>query len=193
MTMLVLGLLIFLGGHALTMVRGTRAALIAQLGDGTYKAVYSAASAIGLALIIYGFGSYRAGGYIQVWDPPKAFQHLALLLNLPIFILLASAYLPGRIKTAVKHPMLLAVKIWTTAHLLANGDLGSILLFGGFLAWAVMARIAAKQRAEELPGASAVAASPRNDVIAIVIGLAAYAAMAFWLHPILIGVPVMSR
>lgn len=194
MILLILGLLLFLGGHALTLMQDVRATLIARMGESAYKGLYSAASALGLVLIIWGFGAYRAGGYIPVWEPPKALTHLALLLNLPIFILLAAVYLPGRIKAAAKHPMLLAVKIWATAHLLANGDLGSMLLFGSFLAWGVMARISAKRREEAMPGAALAAApSPRNDLIAVVIGLAAYALMAFWLHPILIGVPVISR
>lgn len=193
MTMLVLGLLIFLGGHALTMAQGARAALISMIGEGAYKLAYSIASTVGLVLIIWGFAAYRANGYIPVWEPPKALTHLALLLNLPIFILLASVYLPGRIKAMAKHPMLLAVKMWATAHLLANGDLGSILLFGSFLVWAVTARISAKNRSEAMPGSPLAAPSARNDILAVLIGLAAYAAMAFWLHPILIGVPVMSR
>lgn len=193
MTILILGLIIFLGAHAVTIARGVRASMIGQLGENGYKIAYSVASLLGLVLIVYGFGAYRANGYIPVWTPPKALTHLALLINLPVFILLAAAYLPGRIKAAVKHPMLLAVKMWATAHLLANGDLGSMLLFGGFLVWAVLARISAKRRQEDIPGAASIAPSASNDLIAIGIGLAAYAAMVFWLHPLLIGVPVISR
>ena len=193
MTLLILGLLIFLAGHALTMKQDLRASVMEAMGQGGYKFAYSVFSTLGLVLIVWGFAAYRASGYIPVWEPPKAMAHIALLLNLPVFIFLAAAYLPGRIKAAVKHPMLLAVKIWATAHLLANGDLGSMLLFGSFLAWAIMARIAAKKRGETIPGASDVAPSPRNDLIAVVVGLVAYAAMAFWLHPLLIGVPVMAR
>ena len=193
MTLLILGLLIFLAGHAVTMKRDLRASVMQVMGEGAYKLAYSLISALGLVLIVAGFAAYRAGGYISVWEPPKAMAHIALLLNLPVFILLAAAYLPGRIKAAVKHPMLLAVKIWATAHLLANGDLGSMLLFGAFLAWAVLARIAAKKRGETIPGAAYVAPSPRNDGVAVLVGIVAYAAMAFWLHPILIGVPVMAR
>ncbi|MGL4812044.1 MAG: NnrU family protein [Beijerinckiaceae bacterium] len=193
MTLLIAGLMIFFAGHAVTMARSLRASLIQAMGEGPYKLAYSAASAIGLVMIVWGFASYRASGYIPVWTPPKALTHIALLLNVPVFILLAAAYLPGRIKTAAKHPMLLAVKIWATAHLLANGDLGSMLLFGAFLAWAVIARISAKKRGESIPGHALVAPSARNDGLAIVVGLAAYALMAFWLHPLLIGVPVISR
>ncbi|MGL4495109.1 MAG: NnrU family protein [Beijerinckiaceae bacterium] len=193
MTLLIAGLMIFFAGHAVTMARSLRASLIQAMGEGPYKLAYSAASAIGLVMIVWGFASYRASGYIPVWTPPKALTHIALLLNVPVFILLAAAYLPGRIKTAAKHPMLLAVKIWATAHLLANGDLGSMLLFGAFLAWAVIARISAKKRGESIPGNALVAPSARNDGLAIVVGLAAYALVAFWLHPLLIGVPVISR
>ncbi len=196
MVLLVVGLVLFLGGHAVSMKRDLRASLIARLGDGGYKALYSVVSLLGFVLIVYGFGAYRAGGYIPVWEPPAFTRHIAALLNLPIFILIASLYLPGKIKAAAKHPMLLAVKIWATAHLIANGDLGSILLFGSFLAWAVMARISAKRRPEAVAAQLAAAGQAgfgRNDVLAIVIGLAAYVAFAFWLHPLLIGVSVTGR
>jgi uncharacterized membrane protein len=189
MLTLILGLALTLGVHALTMQRARRAALIERFGERGYKAAYSLISLIGLVLIVWGFGAYRAGGYVPVWTPPTWLAHLALLLNLPVFVLLTAAYLPGRIKAAAKHPMLLAVKIWATAHLLANGDLGSILLFGSFLAWAVLARISTKKREESVPLArDGAVASPRNDVLALAIGLAAYVAFVVWLHPLLIGV-----
>lgn len=190
MAFLVLGLILFLGSHLFTIARGPRAQAQARLGEGAYKIAYSVIAGVGLILIVYGFGAYRASAWVDLWRPPVWTRHLALLLNLPIFILLA-AYLPGRIQAMAKHPMLLAVKIWATAHLLANGDLGSVLLFGGFLAWAVLARISLKRR----PGAVVPAAMPfgRNDVIAIAIGLAAYVVMVLWLHPWLIGVPVLGR
>lgn len=195
MLLLVLGLILFLGGHAVSMKRDLRAGLIARFGDGGYKALYSLVSLLGFVLIIYGFGAYRANGYIPVWEPPAFTRHVAALLNLPIFILVASLYLPGRIKAAARHPMLLAVKIWASAHLVANGDLGSMLLFGSFLAWAVMARISAKRRPEAAAQLAAGGAPGfgRNDVIAIAIGLVAYGLFAFWLHPLLIGVSVTGR
>lgn len=189
---LLAGLVLFLGTHAFTMRRGPRGAFVATFGEGPYKIAYSLASLTGFALIVWGFGVYRAAGYDPVWDPPVWTRHLALLLNLPIFVLLAAAYLPGRIKATAKHPMLLAVKVWATGHLLANGDLGSILLFGSFLAWAVMARIAAKRRgADPAPLPPGTPALTRNDLIAIGVGLAAYVAMILWLHPLLIGVSVL--
>ena len=197
MTLLVLGLVIFLGTHSYSMARGSRAGLIARIGEGPYKGLYSLASLAGIVLISIGYGQYRAGGYIPVWDPPVWTRHLALTLVWLAFVCLAAAYLPGHIRAKAKHPMLLAVKIWATAHLLANGDLGSILLFGGFLAWAVAARISAKRRALA-PGAVVAqhggpAVAPhgwRNDILAVVIGTAVWFVFARYLHYPLIGVPV---
>ncbi|WP_114943733.1 NnrU family protein [Microvirga calopogonii] len=192
MTLLIVGLVIFLGIHSFSMARGRRAALIGKIGEGPYKGLYSLVSLIGIVLIAIGFGQYRANGYIPVWEPPVWTRHLALLLVWLAFICLAAAYLPGRIKTRLKHPMLAGVKIWAVAHLLANGDLGSILLFGSILAWAVMARISAKRRdVAAQHGGTAAPAGWRNDVLAVVIGTVAYLAFAFWLHPWLIGVPVV--
>jgi len=195
MTLLIFGLVLFLGAHLFTTLREPRAAAIARMGEGGYKGVYTAISLIGLVLIAYGFGLYRAGGWINVWNPPVWTRHLALLINLPVFILLAVGKQPSWLKAVTKHPMLLAVKLWATAHLLANGDLGSMLLFGGFLAWAVMARISAKRRPEEIASLAAMGrpAFGRRDVIAIVAGLALYLATVLWLHPLLIGVPVITR
>lgn len=195
MLVLILGLVLFLGMHAVTMKRDLRARLIERLGAGGYKGLYSAVSIVGFVLLIYGYGLQRAAGYTPVWEPPVWTRHLALLLNLPIFILLAVSKRPSWLLSRVKHPMLLAVKIWATAHLLANGDLGSMLLFGGFLAWAVMARISVKRRPEEIARSAAMAdvAFGRRDIIAIVAGLALYVVFAFWLHPLLIGVPVITR
>jgi uncharacterized membrane protein len=190
MTILIIGLIIFLGVHLLTVRRATRAGLIQRFGEGGYKLGYSLVSAVGLVLIVVGFGAAREAGPPVIWTPPEALRHLALLINLPIFVLLAAAYLPGRIKRATKHPMLLAVKIWAFAHLLANGDLASMLLFGSFLAWAVIARIAVKRR-EAVEGVPDRSGPGRNDVIAIVIGLALYALMVTWGHPHLIGVAVL--
>ena len=193
MALLVLGLLLFLGTHAFTMARGARAAAVARLGEGPYKGLYSLLSLAGVVLIAIGFGRYRAAGYIQVWDSPIWTRHLALILVWAAFVAFTAAYLPGRIKTALKHPMLVGVKIWALAHLLANGDLGSILLFGAILAWAVMARISVKRRDEVRPhaGPAAAPAGLRNDLLAAGIGTAAYLAFALWLHPRLIGVPVL--
>jgi uncharacterized membrane protein len=190
MGILVLGLVVFIGTHLFTTRRQARGDLIKRLGEGGYKLLYSALSLIGLVLMVVGFGAARDAGPPVVWDPPQWLRHLALLINLPVFVLLAAAYLPGRIKSATKHPMLLAVKLWATAHLLANGDLASMLLFGSLLAWAVLARIAAKRRevAEGVPDRSGPL---RNDLIALIVGLLLYVAMVVWGHPLLIGVPVI--
>lgn len=195
MLVLILGLVLFLGMHAVTMKRDLREQLIERFGAGGYRGLYSAVSILGFGLLIYGYGLQRAGGYTVVWEPPVWTRHLALLLNLPIFILLAIGRRPSWLLSRIKHPMLLAVKIWATAHLLANGDLGSLLLFGGFLAWAVMARISVKRRPEEIARAAAMTnvAFGRRDIIAIAAGLALYVVFALWLHPLLIGVSVTGR
>lgn len=196
MLIMILGLVLFLGTHSFSMARQRRAAVIGQVGEAKYKLGYTLASALGLVLIGVGYGHYRATGYIPVWDPPVFTRHLALLLVLLAFIVLASAYLPGRIRTFAKHPMLLAVKIWATAHLLANGDLGSIVLFAAFLAWAVVDRISVKRRAvpagavARQHGGQAAPAGWRNDVLAVVIGVAVWFVFARYLHPWLIGVAV---
>lgn len=193
MSILVLGLLIFLGTHFFTAARGPRAALIGQLGEGPYKGLYSLVSLVGIVLIAWGFGRYRAAGYIDVWTPPVWTRHLSLLLVWVAFVAFAAAYLPGRIKRTLKHPMLAAVKIWALSHLLANGDLGSILLFGSILAWAVVARITLKRRKDEVRDHAGPAVEPggvRNDILALVVGTAAWFVFARWLHPWLIGVPV---
>jgi uncharacterized membrane protein len=193
MALLILGLVVFIGSHLFTLARGPRAALIGRLGEGPYKGLYSLVSILGVVLIAYGFGQYRATSWVDVWSPPVWTRHLALLLVWVAFILLAGAYLPGRIKSGAKHPMLAAVKIWALAHLLANGDLGSMILFGSLLAWAVVARIAVKRRRDEVrdhAGPAAPPAGARNDILAVAIGTAAFLIFAIWLHPVLIGVTV---
>ena len=192
MTLLILGLVIFLGAHCFSMARASRARLIERVGEGPYKGIYSLVSLVGIVLIAVGYGQYRAGGYIPVWDPPVWTRHLALLLVWIAFVCVAAAYLPGRIKARLKHPMLAGVKIWALAHLLANGDLGSILLFGSILAWAVAARISVKRRdVAAQHGGTAAPMGWRNDLLAVVVGTAAYLVFLLWLHPWLIGVPAL--
>jgi uncharacterized membrane protein len=193
MALLILGIVLFIGTHAFTMARGPREAAIARLGDGPYKGLYALLSILGVVLIAYGFGQYRANAWVDVWSPPVWTRHLALLLVWIAFILLAAAYLPGRIKAGAKHPMLAAVKIWAFAHLLANGDLGSMILFGSLLAWAVVARISVKRRRDEVRDHAGPAARPagvRNDILAVAIGTVAFLVFAIWGHPWLIGVTV---
>jgi len=186
MSLLLLGLALFLGVHLLTTLRGVRAALIGRLGEGRYKGLYSLVSATGLVLIFIGFGVYRSAGYIQVWAPPSSLFHpIALFLLWLSFVALVATYAPpSRIKSLLRHPLLVAVKAWALSHLLVNGDLGSMLLFGSLLAWAVYDRIAVKRRGDA--GAPPTAWS-KNDVLVLMIGTAAYVAM-FWLHDSLIGV-----
>lgn len=193
MSLLILGLVIFLGSHAFTAARGPRHALVGRFGEGPYKVAYSLVAVLGLVLVVYGFGRYRSTGWVDVWYPPVWTRHIALPLVLAAFVCLAAAYIPGRIKRALKHPMLVAVKLWATAHLVANGDLGSILMFGSILAWAVFARISLKRRPDEVrdhAGPVAEQAGWRNDAIALAVGTIAWFVFARWLHPWLIGVVV---
>ncbi|MGH8430179.1 MAG: NnrU family protein [Solimonas sp.] len=187
MGMLIIGLIVFLGVHTLTTLRTTRAAVIGRLGEGPYKGLYSLSAAVGLVLIVWGFSRYRSAGYIWVWDPPFAIFHpIAMVLLWFAFVALVAAYAPpSRIKSVLRHPMLVAVKAWALSHLLVNGDLGSMLLFGALLAWAIYDRIAVNRRGVE--GAPSVARFGRNDAIVIAIGTVAFLAM-LWLHESLIGV-----
>jgi uncharacterized membrane protein len=188
MTMLIAGLVLFLGAHTFTTLREGRGAAIQRLGEGPYKGLYSLVSAVGLVLIVWGFARYRSAGYIPVWTPPGWLHPVTLILMWLSFVALAAAYSPtGRIKEMLRHPMLVGVKAWALAHLLANGDLGSLLLFGAFLAWAVYDRISLKRRGDT--GAPASSGFAAGDLIAVVVGSVAYAVM-FWLHPWLFGVPI---
>jgi uncharacterized membrane protein len=188
---MIVGLVLFLGIHTLTTQRGPRARVIAAMGEGGYKIGYALVSLAGLALIAWGFSHYRAGGMWPVWSPPRALKHLNVALMLPAVILVVAAYLRGRIYAAVKHPMLAGVKLWAFGHLLANGDLGGIILFGSFLAWAVFDRISLKRRTD--PGAPPIpAGGVTNDLIAVAVGIVVYLALAFAFHPVVIGVPVVG-
>jgi uncharacterized membrane protein len=188
---MILGLVLFLGVHTLTMQRELRAQVIAATGEGGYKIGYSLASASGLALIIWGFARYRATGWVDVWYPPVALKHVTVALMLPAVILVVASYIRGRIYTTLKHPMLTGIKLWAAAHLLANGDLGSIILFGAFLGWAVFDRISLKHRTDS-GGPPIPVGGPGNDLIAVAVGVVAYLALAFAFHPVVIGVPVVG-
>jgi uncharacterized membrane protein len=188
MIFLVAGLIVFLGAHTFTTLRAQRAAVIGRLGEGPYKGLYSLASAVGLVLIVWGFGQYRSSGWIQVWSPPIGMRHVAMPLMWFAFVALAATYSPlGKIKATLRHPMLVAVKTWALAHLLANGDLGGMLLFGSLLAWAVYDRIAVKRRGDTGAPPSGFTS---GDMIAIAVGTVAFIAM-LWLHPMLIGVAII--
>jgi len=189
MLVLILGLVIFLGVHSVSIVAPEwRTATVARLGERPWKWLYSLASAAGLALIVVGDGLARRDPVV-LYAPPAALRHLALVVMLPVFPLLFAAYLPGRIRAAAKHPFLLAVKLWALAHLLANGMLADVLLFGAFLAWAVADRISVKRRpaaqTHEVPAAPPGAA---NDAIALIGGLVVYAVFVLRAHRWLIGV-----
>ena len=186
MTWLLLGIVLFLGIHSVSIVaNGWRNAQVAQRGEGAWKGLYTLVSVAGLVLIVYGYAVARQSSVV-LYTPPSWLRHVALLLMLPVFPLLLATYLPGRIKTAAKHPMLLAIKFWALAHLLGNGTLADVVLFGGFLAWAVADRISVKRR--PMRAVPSGAARPVNDVIALVGGLLIYAVIVLWLHTWLIGV-----
>jgi uncharacterized membrane protein len=188
---MILGLVLFLGVHTLTTQRELRAQAVTSMGEGGYKIGYALVSLLGLVLIIWGYAHYRATGWIDVWYPPTAFKHITVALMLPAVILVVASYIRGRIYTALKHPMLAGVKLWAAAHLLANGDLGSIILFGSFLGWAVFDRVSLKHRADT--GAPPIpVGGVGNDLIAVAVGVVAYLALAFVFHPVVIGVPVVG-
>lgn len=191
MPLLIAGLVLFLGVHSIVIVSPSlRARTIQRLGEGAWKGPYALISLVGLVLICYGFGLARQAPVV-LYSPPLWLRHVALLIMLPVFPLALAAYLPGRIKTAAKHPMLAAIKFWALAHLLANGSLADVILFGGFLAWAVADRISLKRRSA--PRAPPTAPpGPWNDAIAVVLGLAVYALFIGWAHARLFGVSPLS-
>lgn len=186
MTTLIVGLILFLGLHSLSIVNEPlRNRLHTSMGEAAFKGLFSLASLIGLVLIIWGYGAARLDPTV-IYTPPGWLRHLAMLLLIPVFPLLFATYFPGRIKAKLGHPMLVAVKLWALAHLLANGMLHDLLLFGAFLAWAVADRISLKRR-NQRPIATLPAAKA-NDAIAIVGGLAVYVVIVFWAHQWLFGV-----
>lgn len=191
MTILLIGIALFLVVHLLTTFRDVRENLINKYGLKNYKLGYSLFAAIGLLLIIWGFGAYRAGGLIQIWDPPTWTRHLAMPLVWIAFIALASRRAPGssRIRGWLRHPTLVAIKAWALAHLLVNGDLGGMILFGSFLAFGVYDRISVKKRGDA--GTLQSEAFARGDLIAVVAGTVLFVLILF-LHPWLFGVAVLQ-
>lgn len=187
---LITGLVIFLGVHSLSIVnRGFRDAMVVKMGELPWKAVYSIASLVGFVLLVKGYGMARLDP-IVLYTPPAWTRHLTMLLMLPVFPMFFAAHLPGRIKSTLKHPMLAATKLWALAHLIANGGLHDVLLFGALLAWAVADRISVKRRAGS---PAVVAGNTRNDIIAVVVGLVVYVGFVAWAHGAWIGVPLMPR
>jgi uncharacterized membrane protein len=188
MAVLILGLVIFLGVHSVRMLAdGWRSRTLARVGEGPYKGIYSALSLLGFGLIVYGFGLARQQP-VQLWAPPFVMKHLASALMLVSFVLLAAAYVPGNaLKARLHHPMVLAVKTWALAHLLANGNLAHVVLFGALLVWAVWNFVASRrrdraQRVVYAPGRA------QATVVTVLAGVAAWGLFAFWLHGWLIGV-----
>ncbi|WP_454916348.1 NnrU family protein [Xanthobacter sediminis] len=188
MLMMLLGLIVFIGIHVVASLRGLRSRLVAMVGEGAYKGFFSLLAVSGLLLTAYGFALWRAAGPAIIWEPPVVLRHVTLLLMLFAAIAAVAAYVPSHIRTVLKHPLLVAVKTWALAHLLANGDAASMVLFGAVLAWAVYDRIAQKRRGVAIPPAPA---GWRGDALAVAGGVVLYAILAFLFHPYVIGVPVM--
>lgn len=196
MTLLILGLILFLAPHSVRIVADDwRSAQVARIGLPAWKGLYSVVSIVGLALIVWGYGIARTAP-IEVWNPPVFTRHLASLFTLAAFVLLVAAYVPrNRIKAAIGHPMVAGVKLWAFAHLLANGTVADLLLFGSFLVWAIFDFRAARRRdraaaAGATRGGASAGASPSlaADVVVVLVGIGAWALFAFQLHGWLFGV-----
>ncbi len=188
MTVLLLGLVVFLGVHSVRIfAEDWRTRQIAKLGAGPWKGLYALASLLGFVMIVWGYGIAR-GQPVAIWSPSVWTRHVAALLTVAAFVLLAAAYVPRNgIKAKLHHPMILGVKVWALAHLLANGMLADVLLFGAFLAWALLDFRVARRR-DRTAGATYAAGTAGGTVVAIVVGLVAWAVFAYWLHARWIGV-----
>jgi uncharacterized membrane protein len=189
--LLIVGLALFIGGHLVASMRDRRASLIARVGDKAYLGVFSLVAAVGLVLVTVGFARYRVSGWIDVWYPPQAARQVAIWLTLPAMILFVAAYVRGRIHAALKHPMLIGTALWAFAHLLANGDFGSMLLFGSILAWALYDLSTFRTRTDK-SGPPLPSGDRTNDLIAVVAGIVAFLALTLVFHPVVIGVPVFG-
>lgn len=187
-----IGIVLFFGIHSIAIVApGWRNDMVRRMGAVPWKAVYGLVSIVGIVLLIKGYGDLRWTSTV-LYTPPGWLRHVGMLLLVPVFPLLLATYLPGRISSGVRHPMLLAVKVWALAHLLMNGRAVDLVLFGAFLAWAVADRIAVKRRSSRPASAPTLPATAFNDAVAVVGGLAIYVAFVLWLHTWLIGVPVVA-
>ncbi len=189
MLLLIVGLIVFLGIHLLPTNPSLRDGLVRKFGEGGFKGAFAIVALIGFVLIIYGYGKVQASAKNPIlWTPPDWMSHITLTLMPFAMIFLVAAYVPSRIRSALKHPMLVAIKIWAFAHLLSNGDAASILLFGSFLAYAVFDRISLKRRGDLGPGPANV--SVVNDLAVVAVGLALYAFFLFGGHAWLIGIGI---
>ena len=188
MAVLILGLVLFLGVHSTRIVAdGWRTATIARIGDKAWKGLFALASIAGFVLIVWGFGLARRNP-MYLWEAPMGIRHLAGALMLVAFILLVATYVPrNAIKAKLHHPMVLSVKVWSVAHLLANGNLADVVLFGAFLAWAVFSFRAARRR-DRAAGTVYPAGTASGTAMTVVLGIAAWAVFAFWAHGLLFGV-----
>ncbi len=190
LALLVLGLVLFLGPHVFITLRGARGALVKRIGEWPYKVLFAVLSIAGLYFIGKGFAEYRDAGMIDVWDPPEWTRHITVALMWPAVIFVTAAYIPGDIKRVLKHPMLVGVKLWAVAHLISNGDLGSMIIFISVLAWAVYDRITLKRRSDS--GAPPIPiGGRRNDIAAVIVGTILYFALALVFHPLVIGKSVL--
>jgi uncharacterized membrane protein len=190
MTILVIGLIVFFTIHSVSIINHNwRIQLVKNIGVMPWQAIYSIVSIIGFVMIVYGFGLARTHPVV-LYSPPNWLHHITMVLMIPVFPMLLATYLPGRIQTTLKHPMLAATKLWAFAHLLANGTLADVLLFGAFLVWAVVDRISLKHRTTD--AVPVAMRSKLNDTLVIVIGLALYAVFVLGLHKWLIGVPILK-
>jgi uncharacterized membrane protein len=186
MCLLIAGLAIFIGMHSIAIVSTRlRDSLRTQLGAGAWRAIYSLVSLIGFVLICKGFALTRFSPVV-LYVPPAWLRYVAVVLMVPVFPLMFASLLPGRIRTAMKHPLLASVKLWALAHLLANGMLADVLLFGSFLAWAVIDRISFKRRPPQI--LRTAPERPWNDAAAVILGLVVYALLLFGAHRWLFGV-----
>ena len=192
MLVLILGLIIFLGVHSVRIFAdGWRRSTISRLGDGPWKGIYSVASLVGFVLIIWGYGMARQDP-VLLWLPPMWLRHVAILLNLVAIVLFAAYVVPsGWLKARLGHPMLLSVKVWAFAHLLANSTLADLFLFGAFLVWAI-ADFVANRRRDRAAGTVRIAGPLRNDAIAVVVGFAIWAALLWRVHEWVIGVSPLA-
>ncbi|MFN7085083.1 MAG: NnrU family protein [Burkholderiales bacterium] len=192
MSFLVLGLVIFLGTHSVRILAGDwRARTIARVGHETWKGGYSLIALAGFALLVWGYGEARQSGAV-LYDPPLYMRHVTALLMLVSFVLLAAVYVPGNhIKAAVGHPMAAGAKLWALAHLLSNGGLADVVLFGAFLAWAV-ADFGVSRRRDRIAGTRYPAGSGARTALAVAVGALAWAVFAFWAHLWLTGVRPMG-
>lgn len=190
MLTLVVGLVLFIAAHLVPTQPELRAGLVERFGEAAYRIAFTAASLAGLTLIVLGYGKLQVmpGKNPDLWFPPMWLRHVALVLMLPSLILLVAAYVPSRIRDAAKHPMLAAIKLWALAHLLANGDLASVVLFGSLLAWAVYDRISVGRRAALGPLGARRGGPILNDVLVVGAGFALYVLLIAGGHRLLFGV-----